>query len=101
MAIASKGDRKKGIGRQSSRRKGDLEKIKNEGERDKGQEVTVRHEAVPPQKASSVWSWHEEFAAEWSETFISKKRKKIQIDEDEKERRKPVAEEFFRKVKDR
>ena len=50
MAIASKGNRKKGIGRQSSRRKGDIEKIKNEGERDKGQEVTVRHEAVPPIK---------------------------------------------------
>jgi hypothetical protein len=23
-----------------------------------------------------VWSWHEEFALEWSKTFITKKRKK-------------------------
>ena len=74
MAIASKGDRRKGIRRQSGRRKGDTEKVKIE--RDKEQEVTVRHQAVPPKKASSVWSWHEEFAAEWSETFITKKRKK-------------------------
>ena len=83
MAIASKGDRKKSIRRQSGRRKGDIEKIKIEGERGKEQEVTVRHEAVPPKKASSVWSWHEEFVAEWSESLISKTRKKIQKDEKE------------------
>ena len=79
MAVTRRGDRRKGIRRQSGRRKGDIEKIKIEGERDKEQEVTVRHEAVPPKKASSVWSWHEEFeefGAEWSETFIKKKRKK-------------------------
>jgi len=81
MAIASKGDRRKGIRRQSGRRKGDIEKIKTEGDRDKDKEqkVTVRHEAVPPKKAGSVWSWHEEseeFGAEWSETLITKKRKK-------------------------
>jgi len=86
MAIASKGDRRKSIRRQSGRRKGDIEKIKIEGERGKEQEVTVRNEPVPPKKASSVWSWHEELTAEWSETFITKKRKKIQ--KDEKERRK-------------
>ena len=86
MVIASKGDRRKNIRRQSGRRKGDIEKIKIEGERGKEQEVTVRNEAVPPKKASSVWSWHKELTAEWSETFITKKRKKIQ--KDEKERRK-------------
>jgi hypothetical protein len=86
MAIATKGDRRKSIRRQSGRRKGDIEKIKIEGERGKEQEVTVRNEAVPQKKASSVWSWHEELTAEWSETFITKKRKKIQ--KDEKERRK-------------
>ena len=75
MAIASKGDRRKGIRRQSGRRKGDMEEIKIREERDKGQEVIVHHEAVPEKKASSVWSWHEEFAAEWSETFITKKKK--------------------------
>ena len=81
MAVTRRGDTRKGTRRQSGRRKGDIEKIKSE--RDKEQEVTVRHEAVPPKKASSVWSWHEEFVAEWSESLISKKRKKIQKDEKE------------------
>jgi hypothetical protein len=27
-------------------------------------------------KAASVWSGHEEFTREWSETFITKKKKK-------------------------
>ena len=78
MAIPSKGDRRKGTRRQSGRRKGDIEEIKIREERDREQEVIVHHEAVPEKKASSVWSWHEEFAAEWSETFITKKRKTIQ-----------------------
>ena len=82
MAIAGKGDRRKGTRRQSGRRKGDIEKIKIEGERDKEQEVTVRHEAVPPKKASSVWSWYEEFLAVWSESFISKRGEKIQKDDE-------------------
>ena len=71
MAIPNKGDRRKGIRRQSSRRKGDIEKI-----RDKVQEVTVLKEAVSPEKTSSVWRWHEEFTAAWCETFITKKRKR-------------------------
>ena len=71
------------VTRRGDRRKGDIEEIKIEGERDKEQEVTVRHETVPPKRASSVWSWHEEFTAEWSESLISKKRKKIQKDEKE------------------
>ena len=76
MAIASKGDRRKGIRRQSGRRKGDIEKIKIGEEGGKDQEVIVCHEAVPPKKARSVWSSHEEFMAEWSETFITKKKKR-------------------------
>ena len=76
MAVKGRGDRRKGIRRQSDRRKGDLEGIKIQEERDEEKEVIVRHEAVPPKKASSVWSWHEEFVAEWSETFISKKGNK-------------------------
>ena len=47
MAVTRRGDRRKGIRRQSGLRKGDIEKIKIERERDKEQEVTVRHEAVP------------------------------------------------------
>jgi hypothetical protein len=75
MANARQGDRRKGVRRQSGRRKGDTEKITIRGERDKEQEAVVRHEAVPEKKAGSVWSWHEEFAAELSETFITKKKK--------------------------
>jgi hypothetical protein len=73
MAIRRQGDRRKGTRRQGGRRKGDIGKIIIGGGRDKEQEVTVHHEAVPQEKASSVWSWHEEFVTEWSETFIIKK----------------------------
>ena len=76
MAVTGRGNRRKGIRRQSDRRKGDLEEIKIREERDKEKKVIVHHEAVPPKKASSVWNWHEEFVAEWSESFISKKGKK-------------------------
>jgi len=75
MAITRQGDRRKGVRRQSGRRKGHIKKIKIGGERDKEQEVTVRHEAIPQKKASSVWSQYEEFVAAWSKTFITKKRK--------------------------
>ena len=83
MAVKGRGNRRKGIRRQSDRRKGDLEEIKIREETDKEKEVIVHHEAVPQKKASSVWSWHEEFVAEWSESFISKKGKKIQKDKKE------------------
>jgi hypothetical protein len=68
---------REGTRRHNGRRKGDIEKIIIGGERDKEQDVTIRHEAVPQKKASSVWSWHEEFAIEWGETFLLKKWKKI------------------------
>jgi hypothetical protein len=75
MAVTRRGDRRKGIRRQSGRRKGDIEETKIRAERDKEQEVIVHHEAVPEKKASSVWSWYEEFAAELSETYITKKKR--------------------------
>ena len=75
MPVTKRGDRRKGNRRQSDRRKGGIEKITIRGERDKGQEVVVHHEAVPEKKAGSVWSWYEEFTAELSETFITKKKK--------------------------
>jgi len=75
MAVTKRGDRRKGNRRQSGRTKGDIEKITIRGERDKEQEVIVRHEAVPEKKADSVWSWYEEFAAELSETYITKKKR--------------------------
>ncbi len=76
MANTRQNGQRKGLRRQSSRRKTDIKTIKIEGKGDKEQEVTVRHEAVPKKKARSVWSGHEEFTREWSETFIIKKRKK-------------------------
>jgi len=75
MALTKGGNRRKGNRRQSSRRKGDIEKNTIRVERDKEQEVVVRHETVPEKKAGSVWSWYEEFAAELNETYITKKKK--------------------------
>ena len=75
MAVTRRGDGKKGNRRQSGQRKGDIEKITIRGETDKEQAVVVHHEAVPEKKAGSVWSWYEEFAAELSETYITKKKR--------------------------
>jgi hypothetical protein len=76
MAITRQSDRRKSNRRESNRRKGDTRIIKIEEEGGKEQERTVRHEAVPKKKARSVWSGHEEFTREWSETFVTKKRGK-------------------------
>ena len=76
MANTRQNDRRKGIRKESSRRKTDTKTIKIEGKEDKEQEVTVRRETAAPKKAGSVWSWHEEFRVAWSETFLTKKRKK-------------------------
>ena len=75
MAVTRQGNRRKGNRRQSGRRKGDIEKNTIRAERNKEHEVVVRHEAVPEKKASSVWNWYEEFAAELSETYITKKKR--------------------------
>ncbi len=75
MAATKRGDRRKGDRRQGDKRKGDIEKITIRGERDKEQEVVVHHEAVPEKKVGSVWSWYEEFAAELSETYITRKKR--------------------------
>ena len=83
MAVTKRDQRRKGDRRQSDRKEGNIEKITIQGKRNNEREVVIRHEAVPPKKASSVWSWHEEFVAEWSESLISKKRKKIQKDRKE------------------
>jgi hypothetical protein len=61
---------------QSDWEKGEVKIVKIEVEGNSGQEVTVRHETVPQTKEKSTWSWHEEFAVEWSEIFITKKRKR-------------------------
>ncbi|MGO8989582.1 MAG: hypothetical protein ACLQGU_10710 [bacterium] len=76
MANTRQNDRRKDNRRESSRRKTDTKTIKIEGKEDKGQAVTVRPETALRKKAGSVWTWHDEFAVEWSETFLTKKRKK-------------------------
>ena len=76
MATPKQEDRRKGTRRQSGRRKGDIEKIVIGGERDKKQEIPIRHESVPQKKVSSVWSWHEEFITEWSEIVLLRQQKK-------------------------
>ncbi len=78
MTITVQSDRRKSNRRQSRRRSTDIETAKIAEVGGRGQEVTVRHEAAPQRKENSVWSWHEEFTAEWSETFLSKKQKKVQ-----------------------
>ena len=67
------------VTRRDDRRKGNIETIKIGWEGDKGQEVTVRYETAPQRKEKSTFSWFEEFTIEWSETFVYKKKKKIQI----------------------
>lgn len=64
------------VKRRGNRIKGDIERIAIRREEEEEQEVVVRHEAVPEKKASSVWSWYEEFAAELSETYITKKKRR-------------------------
>jgi hypothetical protein len=76
MTNVRQNGQRKGIRREGSRRKTDIKAIKIGGKEGKEQELTVRPETVLQKKAGSVWRWHEEFAVEWSETFLTKKRKK-------------------------
>ena len=76
MTNTRQNDQRKDIVRESSRGKTDIKTIKIEGKEDKEQEVTIRPETAIQKKAGSVWTWHEEFAVEWSETFLTKKKKK-------------------------
>ena len=83
MAVTKRDQRRKGDRRQSDRKEGNIEKITIPGQRNNEREVVVHHEAVLEKKAGSVWSWYEEFAAELSETFITKKKKENQNRENE------------------
>ncbi|OGP73144.1 MAG: hypothetical protein A2V86_14665 [Deltaproteobacteria bacterium RBG_16_49_23] len=74
MANTGQSDRRKGKRRQGSRRKDDIKIIRSEG--NKQREVPIRHEAVSQGKERSIWGWHEDFAIAWSETFLTKKRKR-------------------------
>ena len=75
MSTTSQSGRRKSDRRVSNRRKGNKRVIKIEEGGGKEQEMTVR-QAVPQEKARSMWSQLEEFTREWSETFITKKRGK-------------------------
>ncbi len=75
MAVTRRVDRRKGNRRQRGQKESDIEKITIQEERDKEQEIVVHHDAVQEKKAGSVWSWYEEFAAELSATYITKKKK--------------------------
>jgi hypothetical protein len=72
MRTPLQNDRKKSNRKQGARRKTNVEMKRTEGERDRGQEVTVRHKPAPPRKEKSTFSWFEEITVEWSETFLSK-----------------------------
>ena len=76
VANTRQNDQRKSIRKEVSRRKTDIKTIKIEGKEDKEQELTVRPETALQKKAGSVWNWHEEFLVEWSESFLTKKRKK-------------------------
>ncbi len=56
--------------------KGSKDRIKVEEEESKDQQITIRQQSSTQKKAGSIWSWHEEFAVQWSETFIAAKPKK-------------------------
>ena len=78
MATSKRSDREIGIGNrgQTHRRRGNIEITKIGGEGDEVRVVTVSHETISRTEETSVWSWHEEFAVAWSETFIAKRRKR-------------------------
>ncbi len=52
------------------------DRIKVEREAPKELKITIRPQSPGQEKESSIWSWHEEFAMQWSETFITTKVKK-------------------------
>ncbi len=55
----------------------EVEKIKIQKEGSKEGEISVLPKTLPQEGERAVWSWLEEFTIQWSETFITKKRKKI------------------------
>jgi len=59
---------------ESTSRKSDIKIVRIEDRRDKEQEMTVRREHAFRKKEFSIWSWHEEFAIAWSESFITERR---------------------------
>ena len=54
----------------------EAEKINIEKDGNKKQEVVILHETLIQKDERSVWSWLKEFKMEWSETLITKKKKR-------------------------
>ncbi len=52
------------------------DRIKVDREEPKELKITIHQQSPGQGKESSIWSWHEEFAMQWSETFITTKVKK-------------------------
>ena len=71
MRITVQNGWRKTGGRQSPDRKNNVKTTNMTGDRDNGQEVTVRSETVLERKERSAFSWLEEFTVQWSEAFIS------------------------------
>ena len=68
MTTTEKGRRKKALNKTG------VQKIKVQKEEEKGQEIAVRREQTLQKAVKSAWSWHQEFALEWSETLITRKK---------------------------
>jgi hypothetical protein len=76
MATKNKTDERtvdEGRGQRKEADRCQIEIIKVSGEDTEGREVAVRCEKAARRKEKASFGWHEEFAFEWSETFITKK----------------------------
>ncbi len=60
----------------TDKEKGYEVKIETEQEQPKERQITIDQQSSTLTKVSSIWSWHQEFAAQWSETFVTKTDKK-------------------------
>lgn len=69
MATTKQGDERKNVRRQGNRRKNSTKSIKIEKGKDRDQTILIQHGVTPQKHGISVWSWYEEFAAEWSRTL--------------------------------
>jgi hypothetical protein len=69
MAPTGRSDKRKNVRRQGNPGRDDADSIKIDGEKGKEKTVLIRGERVSQKKVISVWSWYQEFAAEWCRTL--------------------------------
>ncbi len=67
------------MGTKRKKDRSEVDKIKIEKDGDKKEERVVLHKTLIQKEETSVWSWLEEFTTEWSETFVTKKKKRNPI----------------------